>query len=486
MTSTVLETGALASSDPPQADTASDAGDVLLLDADVERELPVFTRLLQPAGYRVRAVASIAKARHLVAQSRPVAGLLRLRPDAPPPIEALEALLAEQPSLRIIAVVESRAETKHQLAALLQRDLIYDFHTLPLDPDRLLFILGHIAGLARVEQVAPGSKAIPSQAAEMVGTSTGVRAVAEAIRKVARARAPVLIRGESGTGKELVARAIHQESDRAKGPFVAVNCAGLPPSLIGSELFGHEKGAFTGAIARKIGRIEAARGGTLFLDEIGDLPLELQGHFLRFLQEGTIERIGGSGPIEIDVRVLAATHVDLARAKAEGRFRDDLFYRLDVLSIDLPPLRERGADIELLARHFLDRFARELGRPLVGFRAGALRALRAYSWPGNVRELLSCVHRAAVMAEGKWVTEDDLGLDPARDKTRGRRPTLHEARADLEKRLIQEALEQSGQTVQAAARQLGVSRMTLYRLLDRYGISLERSPEPARDEDDAS
>jgi DNA-binding NtrC family response regulator len=232
---------------------------------------------------------------------------------------------------------------------------------------------------------------------------------------------------------------------------------------------------------RKIGRIEAANGGSLFLDEIGDLPLELQGHLLRFLQERTIDRIGGTGPITVDVRVIAATNVDLAKAQAEGRFREDLFYRVNVLTIELPPLSQRGDDIELLAQYYLERFARELRRPMLGFRDSALRAMRAYAWPGNVRELISSTQRAAVMAEGRWVTIADLGLDDMEPSLQDR-PTLQEARCDLERRIVREALEQTGHNVQAAARQLGVSRMTLYRLLERYDIDMQRpaaKPAPA-------
>jgi DNA-binding NtrC family response regulator len=264
-----------------------------------------------------------------------------------------------------------------------------------------------------------------------------------------------------------------RRSTRAGGPFVVLNCAALPPSLIGSELFGHEKGAFTGALMRKIGRIEAANGGSLFLDEIGDLPLEQQGHLLRFLQERTIDRLGGTGAIKVDVRVIAATNIDLATAQAQGRFREDLFYRVNVLTIELPPLNQRGDDIELLAHYYLERFARELRRPMLGFRDSALRAMRTYAWPGNVRELISCIQRAAVMAEGRWVTIADLGLDGIEPSLR-HRPTLQEARADLERQMVREALERAGHSVQNAARQLGVSRMTLYRLLERYAIDMQR------------
>ena len=450
------------------------AGDVLLLGLGAEGDLAGFDTVLTPAGFRVRACASIEQAIRLVGRIDPCAGLLRLVPRHEPPIAELEALLAAKPNLRVVALVEPSDAAQQQLAPLIQRDLIYDYHTLPLDLDRLLVTLGHIKGLATIEHSA-GSELRPQAGHDtaMIGNSPAMRAVNAAIDKIARSDASALIEGESGTGKELVARAIHERSARARGPFVALNCAALPPGLIGSELFGHEKGAFTGALARKIGRIEAANGGSLFLDEIGDLPLELQGHLLRFLQERTIDRIGGTGPITIDVRVIAATNVDLAKAQADGRFREDLFYRVNVLTIELPPLCQRGDDIELLAHYYLERFARELRRPMLGFRDSTLRAMRAYAWPGNVRELISCTQRAAVMAEGRWVTIADLGLDDVEPSAR-ERPTLQEARSDLEYRMVREALDRAGQSVQAAARQLGVSRMTLYRLLERYDIDVQR------------
>jgi DNA-binding NtrC family response regulator len=450
------------------------AGDVLLLNLDDAGDLVGLDLALKPAGYAVRACASLEHALRLVGRINPIAGLLRLGAQPEAPVAGLEALLEASPALRVIALVEPTGTAQQQLAPLIQRDLIYDYHTLPLDPDRLLVVLGHINGLVTIERSAGiRARLQPWRGTEMIGTSRAMAAVNEAIGKIARADASVLVQGESGTGKELVARAIHAESRRAAGPFVAVNCAALPPSLIGSELFGHEKGAFTGAVSRKIGRIEAAHGGVLFLDEIGDLPLELQGHLLRFLQERTIDRIGGTAPIQIDVRVVAATNVDLAKALAEDRFRADLFYRLNVLTIELPPLCRRGNDVELLARYYLDRFARELRRPLLGFRDSALRAIRGYPWPGNVRELISCIQRAAVMAEGKWVTVPDLGLADVEHVVR-HRPTLQEARTELEQQLIREALDRTGHNVQEAARQLGVSRMTLYRLLERYDMAAQR------------
>ncbi|HEX5079974.1 MAG TPA: sigma-54 dependent transcriptional regulator [Geminicoccaceae bacterium] len=458
---------------PPARPPLPMAADVLLLGPGAEGHLAGFDTVLAPAGYRVRACASIQQAIRLLARVDPCAGLLCLNAGHEPPIAELEALLGARPGLRIIALVEASDTAQAQLAPLIQRELIYDYHTLPLDLDRLLVTLGHINGLVTIERAAGGrARPQPGHGTAMVGTSPAMLAVNAAIEKIARSDASALIQGESGTGKELVARAIHDRSARAAGPFVALNCAALPPSLIGSELFGHEKGAFTGAMMRKIGRIEAANGGSLFLDEIGDLPLELQGHFLRFLQERTIDRIGGTRPIELDVRVIAATNIDLAKAQAQGRFREDLFYRINVLALELPPLSQRGEDIELLARYYLERFARQLRRPMLGFRDSALRAMRAYSWPGNVRELISCTQRAAVMAEGRWVTVADLGLEGV--EASQDQPTLREARCELERRMVREALVQTGNNVQAAARRLGVSRMTLYRLLERYDAGEQR------------
>jgi DNA-binding NtrC family response regulator len=326
----------------------------------------------------------------------------------------------------------------------------------------------------------------------LVGNSPVMRTAFEAIRRFAPTDTPVLITGESGTGKELAALALHERSNCAAGPFVPINCAGLPPTLIGSELFGHEKGAFTGAYQRKIGRIEAAQGGTVFLDEIGDLPLELQPHLLRFLQEKTIDRVGGNRPITVDVRVVAATNMDLTKAIQEGRFREDLFYRLNVLTLHMPPLRERGDDVDLLSTFFLQKFADEMKRPVQGFEPAALRQLRLYGWPGNVRELVSCIRRAVVMSDGPKITARDLGFPlgmqggngvstaARRDTVNGYGPaarsakrvtTLKQAKREAEVNLLLGTLEQNGQNIKQTAEVLGVSRVTLYRLLKEHGIS---------------
>ena len=244
----------------------------------------------------------------------------------------------------------------------------------------------------------------------MVGSSPELLSVFKMIRKFAANEAPVLITGESGTGKELVAQAIHERSSYANGPFNPINCGGIPASLIASELFGHERGSFTGAHERKIGRIESAAGGTVFLDEIGELPLDLQANLLRFLQEKTIDRIGAQRPIKVDVRVLAATNKNLAEEVRAGRFREDLYYRLNVLEINLPPLRERGEDVDLLCSYFLREFAAEMKMSELRLSGSALAAIRSYSWPGNVRELISRLRRAAVMADSEEITSEELDL----------------------------------------------------------------------------
>jgi transcriptional regulator with PAS, ATPase and Fis domain len=261
---------------------------------------------------------------------------------------------------------------------------------------------------------APGPVIFGSPAVFMVGNSSAMHEIFEQIRRFAACDVPVLITGESGTGKELVARAIHDHSGRAAGPYVALNCAAVPATLIASELFGYEKGAFTGANARKHGHIEHAHRGTLFLDEIGDTPIDLQGLLLRFLQEAEILRVGGRQPIKVDVRVVAATNVRLREAIAAGKLREDLYYRLNVLTVHLPPLREREGDVEVLATYFLREITRELRRDMLGFTPAAMAAMLAYKWPGNVRELIATMRRAVVLANGPLIDASDLRLEPAR------------------------------------------------------------------------
>ncbi|MCG2585738.1 sigma-54 dependent transcriptional regulator [Massilia sp. TS11] len=338
---------------------------------------------------------------------------------------------------------------------------LWDFHTSPADPARLAQALGHAHGWLSLHAPAPA----PPAAAGLLGDSAAMRTLRAAIGKVAAADAPVLIRGESGAGKELAAAAIHAASRRAGGPFVAVNCGAIAPGLIQSELFGHVRGAFTGAQRDKPGLIELAEGGTLFLDEIGEMPRELQANLLRFLQEGTVQRVGATRSQRVDVRVLAATHVDLDEAARQGSFRADLLFRLHVLGLAVPPLRARQDDVLLLAEAIFARHADERPARLRGFGEAARAALLGHDWPGNVRELINRVRRAMVMADGRWISPHDLGL--AAPAPAALAPT----RARAEAEAVRQCLAEAGGNISQAARLLGVSRMTLYRLLARHGIA---------------
>ena len=330
---------------------------------------------------------------------------------------------------------------------------------------------------------ASGELIPDSSAVFMVGNSPVMLEVFDQIRKFAACDVPVLITGESGTGKELVARAIHHHSARAAGPFVALNCAAVPATLIASELFGYEKGAFTGAVSRKHGHVEHAQGGTLFLDEIGDMPIDLQGLLLRFLQEGEILRVGGRQPIKVNVRVVAATNVRLREAIAAGKLREDLYYRLNVLTIDLPPVRERAGDVEVLATYFLREIARELQREMQGFTPRAMAAMLAHPWPGNVRELIATIRRAVVLANGPLIDLCDLRLEAAPGKVAtpgkaGIKPRRQpgvvrpEPGSETERENILQALQENRFNMTRTARGLGVSRATLYRMLQRNRIEL--------------
>jgi Transcriptional regulator containing PAS, AAA-type ATPase, and DNA-binding domains len=327
-----------------------------------------------------------------------------------------------------------------------------------------------LAQMRSLQTLAEGA-AVPEDDDSLVGTSPCMLRIRANLNKFAPVDLPVLITGETGTGKELAARALHRMSRRRDGPFIAVNCGALPPYLVQSELFGHEKGAFTGATARRIGMFEAAHGGTIFLDEVGDLPLDAQTNLLRVLQEGTLERIGSHQQIRVDVRVLAATHVNLEQAVAQGRFREDLFYRLDVLRLHMPPLRDRGDDIELLAAHFLEAFRKEHPTRARGFTPEARRAMRLHGWPGNVRELANRVRRAAVVCDTELIPVQALQLD-APDEAQ---PDGHAIcpRQRAERNTLLEALHQSGYNVSECARRLRVSRVTVYRLCRKHQLRLE-------------
>jgi two-component system NtrC family response regulator len=296
-----------------------------------------------------------------------------------------------------------------------------------------------------------------------------MQAVFAFVRKAATTGAPVLVLGENGTGKEMVARALHRRSRQRGGPFVAINCNAIPENLLESELFGHEKGSFTGAHMTRKGLIETAAGGTVFLDEIGELPAALQVKLLRFLQEKTFQRVGGRQEIESDARVIAATNINLKEAVESGKFREDLYFRLAVLVVTVPPLRDRGGDVDLVAREFLRRYGTQHARPGLAFAPDAVRALNSHAWPGNIRELQNRVQRAAIMAEGKRVTAADLELAAAAGDERPR--TLREARERLERDLVEDALRRHAGKITSAAAELGISRPTFYELMEKLGIA---------------
>ncbi|MGN7725558.1 sigma 54-interacting transcriptional regulator [Luteimonas sp. 22616] len=375
------------------------------------------------------------------------------------------------PVLTIARIGWVAGVTQKQLEQPWVRRLIHhychDYVTLPCASSLLGVVLGHAHGMAALSPDDGQEHAGSLDGDDMIGESPAMRTMQQMLQKAAMTEAPVYIAGETGTGKELAALAIHRRSARRERPFVVINCGAIPQSLMQSELFGYERGAFTGASQRKLGRIEMAHTGTLFLDEIGDLPMDSQASLLRFLQQGSIERLGGHEEIRIDVRILSATHVDLGAAVADGRFREDLYHRLRVIELRQPPLRERGGDIDLIAAHALSRHAAEATRRIRGFSSCARQAMQRYAWPGNVRELVNRVRQAVVMADGPCITARDLRLD---GEDIDAPETLDAARCQGERAAIERALQRNGHRMAATARDLGVSRVTLYRLMARHGL----------------
>ncbi|MDT3680135.1 MAG: PEP-CTERM-box response regulator transcription factor [Burkholderiaceae bacterium] len=345
-----------------------------------------------------------------------------------------------------------------------------DFFAKPFEADLLGIVVDRAFRLSDLER--ENRQLLAKQASEtpldgLLTRDPGMLKVCRLVERVAPTTATVLLLGESGTGKEVLARALHELSSRHDKRFVAINCAAIPENLLESELFGHEKGSFTGAIKQTLGKIEVADGGTLFLDEIGDLPQALQAKLLRFLQERTIERIGGRDEIAVDVRVVCATHRNLRELIAEGAFREDLFYRLSEIVVTIPPLRERAGDAALLAHAFVQRFARQNGRDKLVLREDALDAIQRHDWPGNVRELENCIKRAVIMADGTSITADDLGLEPVHEAAP---MNLRAARDEAERQAVLKVMSRVEGNVARAADLLGISRPTLYDLLNRFGL----------------
>ena len=377
----------------------------------------------------------------------------------------IAAILEEAPYTKII-VATGNGDRDNAVKAIGAG--AYDFCPKPLDLEVLRLIVDRAFRVHELEAENRKLKSETVSALEgIIGTSAAMNQACRLVEKVGPTNASVLLLGETGTGKELIARAVHRLSARRDGPFVAINCAAIPENLLEAELFGYEKGAYTGAHKQTKGKFELASGGSLLLDEIGDMPVALQAKLLRFLQERVVERIGGREPIAVDVRIICATHRDLRTLIQAGRFREDLFYRISEVSIQLPPLRDRAGDAVLLARHFLEQAANRHGRAVRGFTAKALKAIEAYPWRGNVRELENAINSAVIMAEGKQIGPDALRLAAAGDDEA---LDLREVRSEAEKRAIRRALTREGGNLSRVAQLLGVSRPTLYDLLEKYDL----------------
>jgi two-component system NtrC family response regulator len=443
---------------------------LLIIDDDPDISSQMKWGLIQD--YNVLLAEDRSSALEIFIKERPPVVTLDLGlPPKPEGVEegflALGAMLERDPLSKVI-IITGRNEKTHALAGI--SGGAYDFLTKPIQLDELQVIIRRALYVSQLErehrelQVRFGGKPFEG----MLGTSPQMLEVFQIIHKVAATEMPILIVGESGTGKELVARAIQQRSARAEGPFVTINCGAIPDTLLESELFGHEKGAFTGAHIQRKGWIEAAQGGTLFLDEIGELSPQLQVKLLRFLEGQGIERIGGREKIVVNARILAATNRDLGRAVREGLFREDLYFRLAVVVISLPLLREREGDVLLLAKAFAQTYASEAKKANKGFTPQAMRALESHTWPGNVRELENRIKRAVIMAEGMKVTPADLELISPYAKYKGQ--GLREARVAMEKVLVEQALANNKGNLTHVASELGISRPTLYQLMDKLGI----------------
>lgn len=386
-------------------------------------------------------------------------------------LRTLKEILAFDPNIKVI-IVSGNTERENALKAIEMG--AFDFFTKPPVMDEVRVVIKRAFHMSELEQenLVLQRQSQADGVEGILGNSPAMESLFQSLRKVSTVDVPVLILGESGTGKELTAKAIHKLSDRRGGPFIVINCGAIPETLLENELFGHEKGAFTSADARKKGKIEYAEGGTLFLDEVGELSLPLQVKLLRFLQEHIIERVGGREEIPVDVRVLAATNRDLKGFIDSGKFREDLFFRLSVITLFMPPLRDRDDDILLLARAFLNRFSREFKKPVRGFTDDVSKVLNEYNWPGNIRELENKIKRAVVMADTDMISAADLEFASSKSKTPKKFASLQEAQEALEKALATEALIKNNGNVTHAARELGISRQTLTAMIKKYGISV--------------
>ena len=382
-------------------------------------------------------------------------------------LATLQQILALAPETRVIVLTGNQ---EHSNAVKAIGMGAYDFHQKPVDPEVLNLVIQRAFFLHNLQQEnrRMQQNAADSPLGGVISRDPGMLKVCRTIEKVAPTSASVMVLGESGTGKEVLARALHALSPRAKERFMAINCAAIPENLLESELFGYEKGAFTGAAKQTKGKVELAHGGTFFLDEVGDLPMPLQAKLLRFLQERVIERIGGHEEIPVDVRIICATHQKLKDLCAQGRFREDLYYRLSEIVVTIPPLRQREGDAALLAHHFKNKFCSQEGRPSLHFAPDAIAAIENYTWPGNVREMENYIKRAVIMADGNTIVADDLGLPG--EGFEEEPINLRQVRDEAEYKAIVKALARVDGNIVKASEVLGVSRPTLYDLMARHGI----------------
>ncbi len=446
-----------------------------ILIVDDEESIRTQMRWALNADYDVLQASNRAEALSTMALEEPAVVLLDLGlpPHTDSSVEgfaALSEMRSRWPMTRVIVIT---GNDEHDTALDAVSRGAHDFFAKPVEIADLEVILRRNLQMVELERentrLREEIEAREGTAGRILGTSRPMVELMAMVDKVAQSNAPVLLTGESGTGKELIARALHERSNRARRPFVAINCGAIPENLLESELFGHEKGAFTGAHALNKGKIEYADGGTLLLDEIGEMPLQLQVKLLRFLQERTIERVGGHKPIEVDVRIVSATNIDLQDAITAKTFREDLYFRLNTVQLHLPPLRDRGNDAALIAKAIVARHEEKHGGPRVNLTREALDAISAYEWPGNVRELENRLHRALIVSNGERITPADLELSGREEG-----PTsldLRAARERVEREVIVKALEKHNGNVSRASIELGTSRPTLHHLLNKYEIT---------------
>ena len=457
---------------------------ILVADDDATHR-EVLRTLLEEWGYAVREAVDGEHAVALCRKQPFDLVLMDVRMPKKSGLEALKEIKVHNPAVPVL-IMTAFSEVAAAVEAI--KSGAYDYLTKPLDFEKLKVVLRNVfahVGLIRENATLSRSLAATEAQTGMVGRSESMRALWEMVRTIAPTDATVLITGESGTGKELVAKAVHAASRRARGPFVAVNCAALTESLLASELFGHEKGAFTGADKKHEGHFLKADGGTIFLDEIGEMPLSMQVKLLRVIQEREVLSVGGNKAVPVDVRIIAATNRDLAKEVAAGTFRQDLYYRLNVVTLALPPLRERADDIPLLAQHFMARFADKNNKNIKGFTPGAMDRLVRYAWPGNVRELENVIERASILLLGEHISERELPErfaasqgDALTDALTTDCPTLE----DVERAVILKTLKRFGGNKTEAAKALGITRKTLHAKLSKYQSAQEDAPE-GEDED---